>query len=89
MGIIYLTPLTVWARILVMERTCYACNKAVYVDEPTRLLHKRCADESAATISSAMTDAEIREAIRLFKAELLRRQRERATQKYLATAGGR
>jgi hypothetical protein len=40
-------------------------------------------------VSDTATDTEIREAIRLLRAELLRRQRERATEKYLATIGGR
>ncbi len=40
-------------------------------------------------VSDTATDAEIREAIRLLRAELLRRQRERASVKYLATTDGR
>lgn len=40
-------------------------------------------------VSYTATDAEIREVIRLLRAELLRRQRERATEKYLAATGGR
>ncbi|MGE3520420.1 MAG: hypothetical protein AB7J63_15865 [Vicinamibacterales bacterium] len=41
------------------------------------------------TVSDTATDAEIREAIRCLRAELLRRQRERASEKYLAAAQGR
>ena len=40
------------------------------------------------TVSDTATDAEIREAIRCLRAELLRRQRERASEKYLAAAQG-